>query len=418
MRHQRIFMKSLSRSPGITFLLTLGLAALACRGGSVQAPYQVGTWSGFRPAAVSFTFDDDCANQYAIAEPLFTSNGLRMTLFTVTSWEGSWPLVKRAAADGHEIASHTVTHPTLSGLTLAQQTNELLNSQMTINANVTNARCLTLAYPNCVEANEAVTGTYYFAARGCSGQIVPPAIGNFLNISSFVCGQLGSVQTLQNFTNLANSAVGNNGWCVYLIHGIDNDGGYSPLPSSVLISTAQYFATNQNRYWVDTFCNVARYAKERINSTLLETATGTTSLTVQITNALDNSIFNGPLTVRRPLPSGWPMAAATQNGRDLGAQTVNVTGTNYVMFDVVPNTGNVILTETAQPPAISVAAMTSPGSLTFRLDGQTGVTYMIDSSGDLLNWAPVLTNALAATYTNLTIPLPDAMRFYRARWTP
>lgn len=29
---------------------------------SVEAPYEVGTWQGFRSAAVTYTFDDQCAN--------------------------------------------------------------------------------------------------------------------------------------------------------------------------------------------------------------------------------------------------------------------------------------------------------------------------------------------------------------------
>src|SRR4029077_20604831 len=129
--------------------------------GSVAAPYEIGTWEGFRPAAISYTFDDDLPNQCSVAVPMFNAKGFKLTLFTVTgpTWysPANWTALKSAALAGHEIASHTVTHPTLSGLTTGQQISELKNSQATINANITNQQCVTLAYPNCVEGNEALT---------------------------------------------------------------------------------------------------------------------------------------------------------------------------------------------------------------------------------------------------------------------
>ena len=59
---------------------------------------------------------------------------------------------------GHEIASHTVSHTDLSTLSDEAQTNELKNSQISIKANVPGQKCLTLAYPNCVEAKESGAG--------------------------------------------------------------------------------------------------------------------------------------------------------------------------------------------------------------------------------------------------------------------
>src|SRR4030043_1194107 len=38
---------------------------------TVAPPYEVGTWQGFRSAAISYTFDDGCSNQFTIAIPMF-----------------------------------------------------------------------------------------------------------------------------------------------------------------------------------------------------------------------------------------------------------------------------------------------------------------------------------------------------------
>ncbi len=276
-------------------IIFLTLSATVVRAGSVAAPYQIGTWEGFRSAAISYTFDDDLPNQYAKAVPMFNAKGFKLTLFTVTSWLPNWTNVQTAAACGHEIASHTITHPnTLVSLSLAQQTNEMANSQSAINANVTNQSCLTLAYPYCVEGSEAITGTYYFAARGCSGSLVPSTPANFLNISSFVCGSVGSINSAAAFNGEANAAAAANSWCVYLIHAIDNDNGYSPLSSAVLQASIDYLGTNQSKFWVETFGNVARYIRERNASSVSETASNGNAITLQVTNNL-----NTPFTIIR-----------------------------------------------------------------------------------------------------------------------
>jgi oligosaccharide reducing-end xylanase len=248
---------------------------------------------------------------------------------------------------GNEIASHTITHPRLPELSAAQQTNELAESQAEINAHLTNQLCVTLAYPYCVEADEAITRQYYIAARGCSGELVPATPANFMDISSFVCGPEGSVKTPQDFNNLADRAAAANAWCVYLIHAIDNDKGYSPLPSATLQASVDCLAAHPDKFWVETFGNVVRYIKERDAASVKETSSHGNRITLQVTDNLDNAIYNYPLTLRRPLPAHWSAAAVSQNHQPVKAQIGTVNSTYYVMFDAVPNGGDIILSKTA-----------------------------------------------------------------------
>jgi hypothetical protein len=182
------------------------------------------------------------------------------------------------------------------------QTIELKNSQATINAHITGQKCVTIAYPYCKVGDTSIIKQYYLAARICSGAIERSTPTDFMNISSIVCGALGSVKTSADFKSRADAAVSARGWCVYLIHGIDNDGGYSPIPSDTIRASLIYLKANPDKFWVTSFGNVAKYICERNAASVSEILTAEDSITVIVSDALDNSIYNCPITIRRPLP--------------------------------------------------------------------------------------------------------------------
>jgi oligosaccharide reducing-end xylanase len=238
-----------------------------------------------------------------------------------------------------------------------------------------------------------------------------------MNISSFVCGNQGLLQ-YSDIKSKADAAAASGSWCVYLIHAIDNDNGYSPLPSATLQATVDYLSTNQSKFWVETFGRVVCYIRERNAASVAETSNTGDSITLQVTDNLDNSIYNYPITLRRPLPAGWPGVAVSQNNQPTPAQFVNLNSTSYVMFDVVPNGGDVTLTKQVVPVLISNPALTTLTNFSFRVDGQPGASYTICGSSDLVNWAPVQTNILVGTSTNWSVPAPAALQFYRVQWAP
>ena len=306
--------------------------------------YDVAQWQGFRSAAVSYTFDDNCPNQLAIAIPMFDQFGFKLTLFTVTSsswgWRADWIGLQNAASRGHEIASHTIDHQSLGGLSDAQQQTELQVSRDTINAHITGQACLTFAYPNCVTGNSTLVKSLYIAARGCSGQIVSTTPGDFMNISSFVLGNQG-LNTADAIENQANNAVTANGWCVYLIHGINGTepGAYSPISQDIMLATLQYFSANPNKFWVAPFGTVARYVQERNAARVSEISANADSITAQVSDTVDNIYTRVSLTLRRPLPNGWDSVIVRQGGVTVSSKKIRIDTVTYVVFDAVPNAG-------------------------------------------------------------------------------
>lgn len=314
-------------------------------GQTVASPFEVGTWQEFKSAAVSYTFDDNCPNQLATVVPMFNNLGFKLTLFTVINWGPNWTGLQNAANNGHEIASHTLSHNSLNTLSDANQTTEYLNSKNSINDHIKGQTCLTIAYPNCVVGNSALCSQYYMAARGCQGYVESTTPTNFMNISSIICGSQGSVKTASDFNAKVDNAASSKGWCVFLMHAIDGDSGYSPTQSSELSAHLNYINSNINKFWVNTFGNVARYIKERNNVSLTVISNQSNNITIQLTDNLDNTLYNYPVSIRRPLPQGWTGASVTQGTTVLSSKILDVNSMSYIMFDAVPDAGNIVIAQ-------------------------------------------------------------------------
>lgn len=317
----------------------------------IDEPYEVGTWQGFRTAAVSYTFDDGSPNQFAVAVPMFDEFDFKLTLFTITGsidyWLPDWTALQSAASSGHEVASHSVTHSHLNQMSDSLQNVELRDSQDAINANITCQKCITFAYPYCETWKRSLCEQYYIAARRCSNQITPSTPTDFFLIGSIICGPNGPLKTTQDFISKFESTANSKGWCVLLLHGVDNDGGWSSLSSTILRETLAYLDSNRTTYWVSSFGNVVRYIMERNAVSVTELSLDDNSITLQVTDTLDSAIYNYPVTLRRPLPNGWADASVSQNGQAVDAQVVEVSQTEYIMFDVVPDSGDIVITKTA-----------------------------------------------------------------------
>jgi hypothetical protein len=93
--------------------------------------------------------------------------------------------------------------------------------------------------------------------------------------------------------------------------------------------------------------------------------------------------------------------------------------TNGVLHDLVPSQS---ITLYVLPAAGTFnlqagADNNSPGQVTFRLNGQAGQTYILQSSPDLVNWSAIGTNLLSSNSIPISVPTTNQlMQFYRGLW--
>jgi len=372
----------------------------------IATNYEVGTWKDFKTAAVTYTFDDNCPNQIPVALPLFDNYGFKTTFFAVTTSAAgatpNWNSYRTVSANGHEIASHTVNHKSLNTISVSEQDTELKNSQTTINTQITTQKCLTVAYPNCNTGDVTTIQKYYIAGRTCSGQIIAKSPTDFYNLSSIICGNTG-VNTAADMTARVTSAKNSGGWCVFLIHGIGANDGYSPLESSVLSSHLTTMNTNKADYWIGTFANVAKYIKERNALNLTETAITADSLRITPTDNLDNAIYDAALTIRRKLPANWTDARVYFGTTLISSSIVTISNVKYIMFEVTPDKGVYYVankTSGSTGGCTTVApTVTSPISYT-----QNATATALTATGTALKWYG--TSATGGT-ASTTAPTPS-----------
>ena len=116
-------------------------------------PYvEVARFRGDASGAVSLTFDDAFPSQIEKAIPILDAKGLHATFFVHTenvkeTWASTWGAWRAAAASGHEVGSHTKTHPNLTHVRSARQLRSEIAGSADIIEQQLGTRPISFAYP-------------------------------------------------------------------------------------------------------------------------------------------------------------------------------------------------------------------------------------------------------------------------------
>lgn len=353
----------------------------------------VKTWADNRKAAFSFTFDDGYKSQYDYALPVLDSFGFKATFYVIAgsltedsqplNWRyGTWGEFRQMAYEGHEIGSHTMTHPHLPNLPAGDISTpntiyyELYQSKNLIEQKISGITVTTLAYPY-IEYNGTVQNIaqqYYEASR--EGGDIPNSSTitgiKWQNLNSYTIQfdlPRNSVSDdddeLQQFeTSMQNDVINNKKWGMLFAHEVlpfsqipqaVAAGYWYPMSTEWLTALCQWMKTksDNNELWITTVANITKYIKERENFTSSVIASTDSRIELNVTDNLDDSIFNYPLTVDIQVPSGWQDVKIMQ-GTDTTSAVAFISGGNtFVRTNVVPDAGNVILTNASSLFALS-----------------------------------------------------------------
>ena len=126
-RHRRSPIPLSRRLLGLSLSAALVVGLMIATGSASPASAATGT-------IVSLTFDDANADQFAAAQKL-KSKGMAGTFFLNSGFIGApnyltLANVQSLKADGHEIASHTISHPDLAALSIDEATRQICNDRV------------------------------------------------------------------------------------------------------------------------------------------------------------------------------------------------------------------------------------------------------------------------------------------------
>jgi peptidoglycan/xylan/chitin deacetylase (PgdA/CDA1 family) len=345
------------------------------------AQHTVTNWPHNKKGAVSITFDDNNPSLLTTAVPALDSLGLKATFFLKTDVldnSSLWDYWRDLAAAGYEFGSHSKSHSDLTSLTAAQLDQELAGSKAEIDRQIPSQRCLTLAYPYGAynSAVQAAASQYYISARGIVNALNNTPI-DFFDIHANG-DDINNESAMKTWTDLAET---NGAWQVIFIHSLDGAGSdYGILDTSMFQSYLNHLKSK--KLWVDTYGAVVKFIKERDSSSVSVVSSSNNQIVLNLTDAMNDAIYDQPLTMRSVVPGGWGKVSIQQGGSNTFASTVIENGEPVVYYQAVPDHGSITLSPVSSqvsslnPPSIAV------GSGGFVLEA-TGSDFV---SGSVVQW--------------------------------
>jgi len=236
----------------------------------------------------------------------------------------SWADYKSYAAEGHEIASHSVTHPRLAVLDEANLRYELEQSKADIQNFLGEKYTFSAECPFGTE-NERVM-KYAHKAYSALRNRMPETYLDELNRSSerrpdesekeYVQWQRGplSNHSMQLMKSWVDTCIANdNIWLVLVFHGVDGI-GWEPKTKAELEEYFSYMKENEANLWIAPFAEVTKYIRER-KTTKLSSELVNNSIEVHFSSTLDPVVYNVPLTLKTYVPKAWEAAQLTKKNK-------------------------------------------------------------------------------------------------------
>ncbi len=359
-----------------SLVTTAVLILTAYLNGQTVLEYSIPRWFKNKPAAACITFDDNYPTQFSLALQELKARGIPATFFVCTnsgSYPINWDSVVSAYNAGYEIGSHTVTHPNLRNYVPGNLTaieDELRNSRDSIRKHLPDEKCISIAWPygegGTSNAKDTVIRNiakrYYVAGRNAGSNPNGYESYNwFVTTDRFFhdryfrvgANTMGPTITALSVKTWITNAINNRGWCNFLYHGIETGGSSSfitPVDSfRMQMDTLLTFASS---LWITCFGNANRYHQESNTASLNILSEDTVKWVLQLTDAMEDSIFDLPVTLRIRKPA-WAIDSIKQGNTLI----THITETDTIQFDAVPDGGSIeiykSLTSIAHPVTLS-----------------------------------------------------------------
>ena len=131
-------------------------------------------------------------------------------------------------------------------------------------------------------------------------------------------------------------------WLVLVFHGIDSL-GWEPTPIPKLEEYFKYIKDRDDKLWIATFGDVARYIREREHATI-NSSEKDGKIIVSLTHSLSKTDYDLPLTLKTYIPSTWSRVTVTQGTNQKTVDAQHDEKGSYILYQAEPNTTYTLLT--------------------------------------------------------------------------
>ena len=339
---------------------------------TVSDKVKIADWHGFSKAAYSLSFDDGLISQYKYVAPILDKYNLKATFYIVTdnlqadstspaAWHyGYWHQFIKLSKNGHELGSHSATHPKITSLSDGSD-KDSGTLQYELNAPIRALRnylpsykFITFAYPY-VDFNEHVmeeTAKLYSSSRGHGSGFNPAHSPVWMNIQAHSLeyssdrtleSDIAKITTLEDW--ISRNTIAKGGWTVYLAHDVfpfeeatNATDSWQPVSTESFEVFAKWLKEKQStkELWVETVGNVTRYIKERDAVSIILKEETKEKISFSITDNLPDDLFDYPITLEIKLPEDWKKVILMQKN----SKNIIVVAEGKVQVNVVPDQGD------------------------------------------------------------------------------
>jgi peptidoglycan/xylan/chitin deacetylase (PgdA/CDA1 family) len=250
----------------------------------------------------------------------------------------SWEQYKSYASQGHEIASHTVTHPKLAVLDEVNMLYELEQSKADLSKFIGEKSIFSAEGPYGTENERVMEYAHkiYPSLRNRMPETWLEEINRGSQVEpgasekEYVQWQRGLL-TRHSFEDMKawidTTLNHDNIWLVLVIHGVENL-GWEAKTTAELKDYFSFMKSTENELWIETFRDVTKYVQARQNTSVTSSLENG-KITISLDSDLDPSIYSVPLTIKTYIPDDWAQAESSDK-RTLTIQK-DEKGT-YVLF--------------------------------------------------------------------------------------
>lgn len=264
----------------------------------------------------------------------------------------SWAEIKEFAARGHEFGSHTISHPRLAVLDEPNLLYEMEKCKEEIGQQLGPEHTFSCECPFGTE-NERVMEYAYKVHPALRNRMPEPFLEEInrwndmtpgMSDKDYIQWQRGplaktSVPLMKSWVDTL--LLHDNVWLVLTFHGVDGI-GWEAKPHQELKEYFTYMKEHEKHLWIVPFRDATKYMRERMaaKTSSQETDDG---FVVKLEHTLDPQVYNYPLTLKTHVPVEWKSVQISQGTRVVELQASKDDQGAYVMYDAVPNAGDITL---------------------------------------------------------------------------